>query len=143
MIDVALSTDVAHATEIIAGAQCTAEQRPQTAVQRLPLRVNVANREVSYLEFLPMSRCSGSLPSDYPLWGVLNSADSHRRSESIGTADADKSVYGPLQRVASHNISTFFAMPTTERTLDAELETAYGDGLILELDARLDLQLPE
>lgn len=94
-------------------------------------------------DFLPMSRCSGSLPSDYPLWGVLNSADSHRRSESIGTADADKSVYGPLQRVASHNISTFFAMPTTERTLDAELETAYGDGLILELDARLDLQLPE
>ena len=107
-----------------------------------------AAAELSGGDVLPMSRCSitqsnDTQSNDYSLWGVMDSAGFHKRSESIGPAAADKTVYGPLQPVAALNIPTFFAMPTMERTTNATLGTANLDGLSIELDAWAGLQLPE
>ena len=87
--------------------------------------------------------CSSLELGDSPLAGVLNSAGSHRRSESIGTNVADNQVYGPIPQVVSIQKATFFTPNKIETAENAESAAAELNGLIIELDPWAALESAE
>ena len=75
--------------------------------------------------------------------GVLNYADSHRRSESIGSPSADNAVYGPLQEAMPPSKNAFLKQTTVQKPIQVDAETVDRDVFNHQFDLKTTLQLPE
>ena len=73
----------------------------------------------------------------------MNYADSHRRSESIGSKNADNAVYGPLRKAAPTIETAFFPPLTAERQVEVHSNTLELDALGNQFDLKAVTQLPE
>ncbi len=93
--------------------------------------------------FLVTTPCFAAVGQGSPIGGVLNYADSHRRSESIGSPSADKPVYGPLQEAMSPSKHAFLKQTTVQKLIEVDAETGDRDVFNHQFDLKTTLQLPE
>lgn len=87
--------------------------------------------------------CFATTVDSHSTGGVLNYADSHRRSESIGSKNADNAVYGPLRKAAPTIENAFFPPSTAERQVEVHSNTLELDALGNQFDLKAVTQLPE
>ncbi|MAI72270.1 MAG: protein containing Planctomycete extracellular domain protein [Rhodopirellula sp.] len=78
-------------------------------------------------DFLVMNYCFAATSQRNLIWGVWNYADSHRRSESIGSANADNAVYGPLHQAMPAIENAFLRQTTAQKPLEVDSETIDRD----------------
>ena len=93
--------------------------------------------------FQAMPPCFATTGKGSPFGGVLNYADSHRRSESIGSLHADNAVYGPLQEASPSGKNVFLRPTTAEEPLHLDAEKVDRDVFDHQLGLTTTLQLPE
>ncbi len=93
--------------------------------------------------FLVTTPCFAAIGQGSPMGGVLNYADSHRRSESIGSPSADNAVYGPLQEAMPPSKNAFLKQTTVQKPIQVDAETVDRDVFNHQFDLKTTLQLPE
>lgn len=93
--------------------------------------------------FQVMNPCFAAIAEGHPVGGVLNYADSHRRSESIGTANADNGVYGPLPQGMPTSENSFLKQTTVQKRLELDPEAVDRDVFDHQFGLRTALQLTE
>ncbi len=93
--------------------------------------------------FLVTTPCFAAIGQGSPMGGVLNYADSHRRSESIGSPSADNAVYGPLQEAMPPSKNAFLKQTTVQKPNQVDAETVDRDVFNHQFDLKTTLQLPE
>ncbi|MCP4944923.1 MAG: protein containing Planctomycete extracellular domain protein [Planctomycetaceae bacterium] len=93
--------------------------------------------------FLAMTPCFAAIGQGSPGGGVLNYADSHRRSESIGSPNADNAVYGPLQEASPPSKNAFLKQTTAQKPIVLDAETVDRDVFDHQFGLITTLQLPE
>lgn len=93
--------------------------------------------------FQAMELCFGTNSQDPPLRGVLNYADSHMRSESIGSANADECIYGPLQEASTIRKNVFLVQLKPQERLAVDSEVVDRDVRAAQLRLQIAPQLSE
>jgi hypothetical protein len=93
--------------------------------------------------FQAMAPCFAAVGQGTPSRGVLNYADSHRRSESISSANADNAVYGPLQEPSPPSKNAFLKQTTAQKPFELDAEIVDLDVFNHQFGLKAKLQLPE
>lgn len=97
----------------------------------------------SGISYQKLPGCTASTAQNSSVGGVLNYADSHKRSESIGMASADTLYYGPIYKAVSPVISVFFSIDTTEDIVEENGDLMGGAMSVLQKRPVKGLQLSE